>query len=112
MRFRDLFASMSKTKFLAWWLLTVVRPNVEVRLTLRDGRTIFLRNRDDYGVAYELFVNQIYAGVPLIEAPVIVDLGGHVGFATLFLARLFPHAQVIVMEPDHGRVLQIQKHVL
>ena len=90
MHFRDLLTLSSSAKYLAWRLLTLFRPNVEVRLTIRDGRTMFLRNRDDYGVAYELFVDQIYADVPLVKAVMIVDLGGHVGFATLFWRIVFP----------------------
>src|SRR5207302_1449971 len=42
---------------------------------------------------------------------VILDVGGHVGFATLFFAQYFPAAQVVVLEPDRERAAQIREHL-
>jgi FkbM family methyltransferase len=61
-------------------------------------------------VAYEVFLGGVY-DVPLIEANMVLDLGGHVGFATLWFARRFPNAEIIVVEPDPERGNQIRKHV-
>jgi len=120
-RFRDLLTSGSKVKFLLWWLLTVptrLKPlktlsyslNVEVSLLLRNGDRLFFRNRDDYGVAYEVFLLGPY-DVPCSGARLVLDLGGHAGFTALHFARRFPDARIIVMEPDHQRANQIRKHV-
>ena len=109
-RFRDQFAFGARLKFLGWWLLTLVFRECGVSLKLRSGGRFFLRNRDDYGVAYEVFIDSIY-DIPPVPAHLIVDLGGHAGFTTLFFAWNFPEARVLVFEPDMGRAEQIRKHV-
>jgi FkbM family methyltransferase len=109
-RFRDQLTLSSKIKYCAWRLLMPVRREAEVGLSLRNGDRIFLRNSDDYGVAYEVFVTTVYP-VPKIDARMVLDLGGHVGFSALFLAKRFPAAQIMVLEPDCGRAGQIRKHV-
>jgi FkbM family methyltransferase len=53
-----------------------------------------------------------FTTLPPIEAQLVLDLGGHVGFSALFLARRFPAAQIVVVEPDAGRAQQVRKHVL
>jgi hypothetical protein len=59
-RFRDELTLASKIKYLAWRCLMVFRREAEIRLSLLDGDQIFFRNRDDYGVAYEVFVTTVY----------------------------------------------------
>lgn len=120
-RFRDQFTIGSKLKFLAWILLTApsrVKPlrklsyslHCEVSLTMRNGDRLFLRNRDDYGVAYEVFMKKLYE-VACSGARLIFDLGGHAGFTMLYFARLCSDARIVVIEPDHRRANQIRKHI-
>jgi FkbM family methyltransferase len=111
-RFRDTLSTGSRIKFLAWWLLNqpLSRFTFEVSLLARNGDRLFFRNRDDYGVAYEVFLKNFYE-VSCPRARVVLDLGGHAGFTTLYFARRFPEARIVVMEPDHYRANQIRKHL-
>jgi FkbM family methyltransferase len=110
LRFRDQFTFASRCKFLGWWLLTLVRKDCRVSLNLLSGGRFFLCNRDDYGVAYEIFIDRIY-NIPPVPARLIVDLGGHSGFTALFFAWHYPEAQIVVFEPDARRAEQSRKHV-
>jgi FkbM family methyltransferase len=119
--FRDHLTPWSKCKFLAWWALTLpskipalrawaFKGNFEISLMLRSGGQLFFRNRDDYGVAYEVFIHGVY-DLPGQPASLILDLGGHVGFTALLFAWKFPTAKIIVLEPDPARAGQIRRHV-
>ena len=90
-RFRDQFAFGARLKFLGWWLLTLVFRECGVSLKLRSESRFSLRNRDDYGVAHEVFDRSIY-DIPLVPAHLIVDLGGHAGFSNHSSPGIFQKA--------------------
>jgi FkbM family methyltransferase len=79
------------------------------RYTLRSsGRTLFVRHPVmDAWVVHEVLARGLYAPPPPVEralarreAPRIVDLGAHVGTATLHFLERFPTAQVLAVEPN------------
>jgi FkbM family methyltransferase len=120
-RFRDQFTTTSKLKLLAWCLgiaISRLRPfrkfkdalKLEVSLVRLDGDRLFLRNHDDYGVAYEVYLKGLY-DISCPGARLVLDLGGHAGFTALYLARRFPDAKIVVLEPDHERADQTRKHI-
>ncbi len=43
-------------------------------------------------------------------APLILDLGANIGLAGLYLAHLFPGAQIVAVEPDAGNFARLQAH--
>jgi len=80
------------------------------RYTLRrSGRTLFVRHPvSDAWVVHEVINRGVYAPPPQVQraiqlsavAPRIVDLGAHVGAATLMLLERFPTAHVLAVEPN------------
>jgi FkbM family methyltransferase len=65
---------------------------------------LFVRQTSsDIQVLHELFELGVYdpiRGWQLPPNPIILDLGGNIGLATLYFSTLFPDATVVVVEPD------------
>jgi FkbM family methyltransferase len=74
----------------------------------RSGRTLFIRHPVmDAWVVHEVINNGVYAPPPEVEralyavsSPRIVDLGAHVGAATLTFLERFPAARILAIEPN------------
>jgi FkbM family methyltransferase len=84
------------------------RPGVR-RYTLRgSGRVVFVRHPlFDAWILREVFGRRVYEPPPALARVLeeadelrIVDLGSHVGAATMFLLDRFPAAKVLALEPD------------
>jgi FkbM family methyltransferase len=79
------------------------------RYTVRRSRqAVFVRHPvADAWVVHEVFNRRVYEPPPAVgralagaSSPRIVDLGAHVGAATLFFLQRFPAATVLALEPD------------
>jgi FkbM family methyltransferase len=74
----------------------------------RSGRTLFVRHpMSDAGVVYESIISRDYLPPPPVgevlsrlNSPRVVDLGAHIGAATLLLLERFPAARVLAVEPQ------------
>lgn len=75
----------------------------------RSGQTLFLRHpASDAWVVYEVVRRGVYLPPPEVDqvirartqTPRIVDLGAHVGSASLLLLERFPRAHVVAVEPN------------
>lgn len=61
---------------------------------------LFIRDGADIAVLREVFVEHEYA-FDLHDTPEsIIDIGGHAGFASIFLSLSFPEASIRTYEPD------------
>jgi FkbM family methyltransferase len=111
-RFADLLTPFSRVKYLGCRLLGWPAA---VMVAMRSGTLIRMRpfpSTTDYGVAYEIFYHQVYQHPWLPRtAGTIVDLGGNVGYSTLWWCSLYPNAQVVVYEPMPEHVELIGAHV-
>jgi FkbM family methyltransferase len=65
----------------------------------------------DLEVLYEIAVRGEYDSLPCEDARLIVDLGAHIGLATLRLLAANPRARVIAVEPDSHLVDQLRANV-
>jgi FkbM family methyltransferase len=74
-------------------LSTIVLPELPYPLYFRGGSSD-LANFDQIFGLKEL-------SVPLAQAPArVLDLGAYVGYAAVYLARLFPDAEIVCVEPS------------
>lgn len=48
----------------------------------------------------EIFVEEIYLFKTTNDVPLILDCGGYIGISALFFKLQYPHAKIIVFEPD------------
>src|SRR6266566_259487 len=70
-------------------------------LSLKSGKQ-FLLHRQDYGVAYEIFVHKFYElnrPINRSEVNLIVDVGANVGFSGIYFLQEYPAAHLIAFEP-------------
>jgi 31-O-methyltransferase len=71
-------------------------------ITLPNALEVLGHSRIETEYIYrEVFVNRTYLPAPLALAPggVVLDVGAHVGMATLFFAREEPTARILAFEP-------------
>jgi FkbM family methyltransferase len=80
---------------------------------------VLLRRRtSDFAVFRQCFLEQQYGPLAQLarhvfgETPLtIVDAGANIGLAAIFLARLFPQARVVCIEPESGNVDMCQTNL-
>ena len=74
---------------------------IRVRICLRDQTfTVHLTGRNDLEVLHEIAMDDEYQAADQVEARTIVDLGAHIGLATLRLLAANPAARVVAVEAD------------
>jgi FkbM family methyltransferase len=84
-------------------------PMIELRPTLFGDR----RN-NDFGVAYEIFVLNLYGdevGMDAAEVRRVVDLGANVGYSVLYWLARFPFCEVDAYEPHPGHARQAARNI-
>lgn len=116
MRFISMLSPARRPAYI-WWRLTGRSGSVKLRMT--NGFQFELRARtpteNDYGVAYEVFMQRYY-DVPkeiLDEKNVklVYDLGSNVGFSCLHWLATYPEARVIAYEPHPVSLEQLRRNV-
>lgn len=66
-----------------------------------DGLRIRCQNVDEFDRIYHsIFLDREYHVGTLSKVERIVDVGAHIGLASLYFHRLFPHAHVVAIEPN------------
>jgi FkbM family methyltransferase len=74
-------------------------------------RTVHLRpGTSDQDVYDQIFRDGEYASIGG-DPRFIIDAGGHIGLATVFLAQRFPGATIAVVEPDPTNLAVLQRNV-
>ncbi|HEY3358155.1 MAG TPA: FkbM family methyltransferase [Polyangia bacterium] len=94
-------------------LLRAARAGGEVRLQLPGfPAPLRLRARTSDVITFEkIFVQDEYDLPYPFEAPgLIVDAGANVGFSAIYLARRFPSARVVALEPERANFAQLVRN--
>lgn len=99
-RLFDCFSRGGKIWYRVWQVLGRSFP---FRVRLRSGEVIALRrNSHDWGIAIEVFASELYRlplELDLNSIRRVVDVGGNVGFTSLYWLRRLPNAHILVFEP-------------
>ena len=85
----------------------------DVNLNVAGGEPLRVRIRNngfDYEVIEEIFLKGVYK-VQVQQVRRILDLGGNIGAASLFLSKSYPDAQICVVEPSAAN-LELLQHNL
>jgi FkbM family methyltransferase len=112
-RLRDVLTFPSMVRYSIWRLLARERA---VTIELRMGLTLIVRPPParDLTTAHDIFVSQIYAAALDGAAgrdSLIVDVGGNVGYSTLYFARRIPGSRVLAFEPHPQFAAQFERHM-
>ena len=113
--FRQLLTLVSRVRYLAW---VITGRGRSIDLTLGEPLRLRLRPHsklsNDYGVAYEIFVHDMYRpALKLDRASVkhVVDLGGNAGFSVIRFLSWFPNCRVIAVEPHPRHADALRRNV-
>jgi FkbM family methyltransferase len=101
-------ASSLQVKQRTRWRRVTVAVEMDVGGTVRRVR---VGAHTDLEVMIEVLVRREYDDLPCADAEVIVDLGAHIGLATLRLLAANPSARVIAVEPDPFLIEQLRANV-
>lgn len=100
-----------------WILMIKVAPwssKQPVRLKLRDGKVLLVREFWSLFLFDEIFVEKCYEASELLaKGPFeeIIDVGANIGLFTIRSKQLWPHARVLSLEPHPGNFAHLQEHI-
>ncbi|WKZ30977.1 MAG: FkbM family methyltransferase [Candidatus Dojkabacteria bacterium] len=60
----------------------------------------YINSREFHSIKNEIFNTQIYATKLQSETPIILDIGAHIGLATLYFKQQWPGGTVFAFEPN------------
>jgi len=86
--------------------------DAELRFHLKlSGREVIMRGgTSDVPCFEKIFLGNEYE-TPFTTTPrVIVDAGANIGLATLYYSQVYPHAQIIAIEPEHSNFNMLKKN--
>lgn len=97
-RLRDILTSGSRLRYAAWRLAKGTSP---LAVTLQSGPQLMLRPPParDLTTAHDIFVSGIYDAAAASSGDLIVDVGGNVGFSSVYFAARFPDSRILAFEP-------------
>ena len=85
------------------------RPHVEVRLPGAPDVLRLRRGTTDFDVFHQIFVRgELDAPIP--RPNTILDCGAYTGISTVYLARKFPQARIIAVEPEAGNFAMLERN--
>lgn len=65
-----------------------------------EGFRVFCQNREEaFTIRHEIFSAHSYYFETENPEPVILDIGAHIGLATLYFKKLYPHSHITAVEP-------------
>lgn len=113
MAFRHLFPLWHRLRYVCWRLARCRHP---LTAAMIHGTRITMRPlpASDYGVAYEVFQDQIYRSPfpeTLQDVRRIVDVGANVGYSCLYWAALYPQARILAFEPHPRHIELLRGHL-
>ena len=112
-RIRDVLSFESVLRYSAWRVLKGRRP---LTVGLRLGLRLILRPPParDLTTAHDISVSEIYDPAGECGAgpgSLIVDVGGNVGYSSLYFAGQFPGSRILAFEPHPAFVELFDRHM-
>lgn len=115
MDFARTLTSKSLFRYARWRMTGAPEP---ITLELKSGIKFIVRRdaseNNDYGVAYEVFVHELYKPVQDLDpgsVKLVVDMGGNIGLSALYWLNAFPNCFVELFEPNPSHLAQITKNI-
>ena len=87
-------------------------PSQEQSVVECGGYHFYCRNRDEFErICQDVFDGHEYRFETRQRAPLIVDAGAHVGVATHYFKRRYPHAHVLALEANPVTFALLRKNI-
>lgn len=90
------------------WRTTMVKVNV---VMAGDKRVLYLAGRNDLAILSDILVRDEYVLPDDLHPHTILDLGAHVGIASVYLASCRPQARIVAVEANPALVTQLRRNV-
>ncbi len=75
--------------------------------------TVYYSNKEEFKILKkEIFDQEIYKISLKNETPVIFDIGGHIGMATIYFKIKYPNSKVTVFEPNPNVLHILQDNII
>ena len=80
---------------------------------LRSGGKIFIRafRSSDFAFLNEIVIEDIYHTESFVAPQKIIDVGANIGVFTILVAKMFPQATVISIEPEKVNFESLKKNI-
>jgi len=94
--------------------LAGLRLRLAIPLRMRLGgtrRTVWVADRSQLYAMADIFLDGEYAAASASDPRVILDLGAHIGGATLYFRQRFPGARIYAVEPDVSTLRCLRRNV-
>lgn len=76
-----------------------------------EGFRVFCNNREEaFTIRHEIFSAHSYYFETENPEPVILDIGAHIGLATLYFKKLYPNAHITAVEPHPTSFALLKKN--
>jgi len=88
--------------------------NEEQIIFLKDGTKCFIRNKSDAVAFLENFILEANTSHEIFQIQrndIVVDIGAHVGYFTLFAAKRASEGKVIAFEPSNNSFSLLEKNI-
>ena len=99
----------------AWFFLLHRLGRVRPMLVTLGGVKVWLRTAtSDIYVAVESLGSEFDPAIALLPAScsgLVIDAGGYIGTAAIKLARAFPHARIVTIEPSSANLAILRRNV-
>lgn len=74
--------------------------------------SVFFDNSEEFHrIKQEIFTHDIYFFETDTPSPIIIDAGAHIGLATLYFKKMYPHAHITAIEPNPHSFQLLQKNI-
>ncbi|HTR18362.1 MAG TPA: FkbM family methyltransferase [Candidatus Paceibacterota bacterium] len=97
--------------FKNWWRLVRGIRTFPLVLSLRDGTRFFLRDQSDYFMLEEVLMNDCYRLGSISDPDIVLDVGANIGTFSILVARKFPRARIVAIEPNSENVAALQHNI-
>ena len=75
----------------------------KIKLIINGVKVEVVLRPQDYFIVYEVLGERVYEKLlshPILEGEVVLDIGAHIGMASLFFATALPKAKIVSIEPS------------
>lgn len=74
---------------------------MNIKTIKRNGIKFSFINTEELEAIYkDIFIQKEYPFKTIVDSPVILDCGAHIGLATLYFKKLYPNARITAFEPN------------
>lgn len=80
-------------------------------ITIEGLKISYLNEKELNFIAEDIFVKQEYHFSSKVKNPEILDVGAHIGLASLYFKKLYPNAKIVAFEPNPSNFKLLRRNI-